>query len=129
MTDLYDEIDYLGTPESSDEAMTETVKEIIDRLSAEERGQRLLVAALSTCATGRKTASSSLCDEAAKQLSALWAARDTMEAEVERLLDVLGQLEKQASETSRRGAVIGPHWTRLTTAILYARAALKGADQ
>jgi hypothetical protein len=36
----------------------------------------------------------------------------------------LAELEKQASETSRRGAVTGPHWAQLSIAILKARAIL-----
>jgi hypothetical protein len=39
-------------------------------------------------------------------------------------VEALASLEKQASTTSSRGAVTGPHWTHLTIAILKARATL-----
>lgn len=43
----------------------------------------------------------------------------------ERLEAALQALEKASSEVSRRGAETGPQWTKLTVALLQARAALK----
>ena len=47
------------------------------------------------------------------------------EAQVGALREQLAGLEKAASEVSRRGAVTGPQWTKLTIAILATRAALR----
>ena len=80
--------------------MTDTTTEAVERLAGEERGQRLLVAALAICATGRKTASPSLCAEAQKQLSALWSERDTLAARV-------AELEAEVAEL-RAGVKIKP---------------------
>jgi hypothetical protein len=38
--------------------------------------------------------------------------------------EALGLLDKAAGETARMGAVTGPHWTRLTIALLKSRATL-----
>lgn len=49
------------------------------------------------------------------------------EREAER--NALVALEKAASEVSRQGAVTGPQWTRLSIAILSARAAIRRASE
>jgi hypothetical protein len=43
---------------------------------------------------------------------------------VKALVEAAEALDKAASEVSRRGAVTGPQWTKLTIALLNARAAL-----
>ena len=58
---------------------------------------------------------------AAQQREAVLAAA---EAQVGALVKQLVDLEKVASEVSRRGAVTGPQWTKLTITILATRAAL-----
>ena len=50
------------------------------------------------------------------------------EARADRLDAALQALEKASSEVSRRGAETGPQWSKLTIAILKARAALKGGE-
>jgi len=52
------------------------------------------------------------------------ARAETAEAKVEKLRGALEKLEKASSEVSRRGAETGPQWSKLTIAILQARAAL-----
>lgn len=47
----------------------------------------------------------------------------------ERLVDAMKALEKAAAEVSRRGAETGPQWTKLTVALLQARAALTQKDR
>jgi hypothetical protein len=42
----------------------------------------------------------------------------------EDLTDAFASLEKAASDVARRGAQIGPQWTKLTIALLVARATL-----
>jgi hypothetical protein len=47
---------------------------------------------------------------------------------VSRLEDALGTLEHAATAVSRHGAVTGPQWSRLASALIRARSALKGGD-
>ena len=56
--------------------------------------------------------------------AAMLARAEAAEAEVEKLRGALEGLEKASSEVSRRGAETGPQWSKLTIAILQARAAL-----
>jgi hypothetical protein len=49
---------------------------------------------------------------------------DDLNAKLAKAVEALVSLVKQASTTSSRGAVTGPHWTHLTVAILKARAAI-----
>lgn len=47
-----------------------------------------------------------------------------LETKLAKAVDALSALEKAASEVSRRGAETGPQWTKLTCAIIPARATL-----
>lgn len=62
----------------------------------------------------------------ARDLEAALAAE---QAKVGRLVDAMKALEKAAAEVSRRGAETGPQWTKLTVALLQARAALTQKDR
>jgi hypothetical protein len=55
---------------------------------------------------------------------ALVELMDDRDAKLAKAVEALVSLVKQASTTSSRGAVTGPHWTHLTVAILKARAVL-----
>ena len=45
-------------------------------------------------------------------------------AKLEKAVEALGLLDKTAGETARMGAATGPHWTRLTIALLKSRATI-----
>ena len=54
-----------------------------------------------------------------------WAERALKaEAKLSNAVEALGLLDKAAGETARMGAATGPHWTRLTIALLISRATL-----
>jgi predicted transcriptional regulator len=59
---------------------------------AEERGHRLLVAALAVCATGRQTASVHLCKEARDQLCALHDILKAKDVQIARLREALKKI-------------------------------------
>lgn len=63
-------------------------------------------------------------DRAKKLLSA--ASPDPVR---EDLVEALRKLERSASEVSALGAATGPQWSRLTSATLKARAALRRAEE
>jgi uncharacterized coiled-coil protein SlyX len=53
------------------------------------------------------------------------AARiEELEAKLAKAVEALGLLDKAAGETARMGAATGPHWTRLTIALLKSRTTL-----
>lgn len=84
-----------------------------------QRGERI--------APQNEGASCKAIDDAIAERDTLAAANAVLEARVAGLRDKLSGLEKAASEVSRRGAETGPQWSKLTSAILFARAALASA--
>lgn len=75
-------------------------------------------------------------DAGAKDYCALMDRHDELhnalaaeQAKVGRLVDAMKALEKAAAEVSRRGAETGPQWTKLTVALLQARATLTQKDR
>lgn len=69
--------------------MSDASREAVERMSAQERGHRLLVAAMDVCASGRRTASQALCSEVRDQLQALAAKCAALEAERDCAVDTL----------------------------------------
>ena len=64
----------------------------------------------------------------ARALIASEAARKLAEERLAKAVEGLSALDKAAGEVARNGAVTGPQWTRLTVALLKARAVLKEID-
>jgi hypothetical protein len=60
----------------------------------------------------------------ADKIKAMTKENDELKAKLAKAVEALVSLVKQASTTSSRGAVTGPHWTHLTLAILKARTTL-----
>ena len=56
------------------------------------------------------------------------AARKLAEERLAKAVVGLSALDKAAGEVARQGAVTGPQWSRLTVALLKARAAIKESD-
>lgn len=52
----------------------------------------------------------------------------SLEAEVAKLREALSDLEKAGTIVSRYGAQTGPHWPKLSGALIKARAALSASD-
>jgi hypothetical protein len=63
-------------------------------------------------------------DELEAKLAECLERNALLEARLGKAVEALVSLVKQASTTSSRGAVTGPHWTHLTLAILKARTTL-----
>ena len=61
----------------------------------------------------------------ARDLIASEAARKLAEERLARAVEGLSALDRAAGEVARQGAVTGPQWTRLSVALLKARAILK----
>ena len=68
-------------------------------------------------------------EERDRTFALMLARAEAAEAKVGRLVDAMKALEKAAAEVSRRGAETGPQWTKLTVALLQARATLTQKDR